>query len=285
MLSYAECQRLMRSARAPERGKPLQNNTRLYERHGAHAPGGTYYAVCLHATDVVEIYANGTYGVRHGGWTTNVTRDRIYSYSPLSWHRLESVDGDWYLRVRPSSNDPEPPGGGHAHIGVVQPYPQPSGPLVQGPELQWDYHVREVRRRYARWFELVEHYGSYEAWRAAWRDDRQRVVQANRLWRAWNERNRIPFDGLVRLNAQGYPLWSEVRWARARAAINRRAAIRLRQEEERRAREAAALERFKASIRRRRKPTFEQRAAEVARELAAISDGLKVSVSINDSQE
>jgi hypothetical protein len=275
MLSYQDAQKRYERVRDPNRGTPVQRNTRLIRRDG-------YFAIQLHGTDVVEIYPNGTYGIRHGGWTTNTTRDRIYGFSPLCWDQLQSEAGDWYLRVRGTAADPEPPS--RNYIRVVRPYPEPPEP-IHGPERQYEWHLRSSRQSWETWHAQMKLYGSMDAWRSAWREDRQRVIDANRLWRAWNQRNRIPFDRLVRINGEGYPLWSEVRSVRSAEAARRRAETRNRRALEAAERERRAIERFKASVRRRRKPTFEQRAAEVAVELAAIAEGLKVSVSINDSQE
>lgn len=208
MLSYESARRLLGSARAKSNGKPLENNTRLYERSGSHAPGGTYYAVRFHETDVVEIYSNGTYGIRHGGWRTMSTQARIFTYSPLTWRNI---------------------------LG--------------------------------------------------------RVERANTLHdTSWKLVTRdcgapVPFDGLVRISRDGFPLVSEVRRLRGQMYRARLRETASRHEAARAERERRAIERFKASVRRRRKPTFEQRAAEVAAELAAIAEGLKVSVTINDSSE
>lgn len=91
MLEYREAERLFKTARDPRKGKPLQNNTRLY-----HEPNGEFgdcYEVWLHNTPVVTIYQDGTYVLKTEGWTTVTTKDRINTYGPGNvWQK----DRIWY---------------------------------------------------------------------------------------------------------------------------------------------------------------------------------------------
>jgi hypothetical protein len=398
VLTYSECKKLMASARNPASGKPLENNTRLYEREGAHAPGGTYYAVRFHNTDIVEIYANGTFGIRHGGWTTASTRDRIRSYAPVDWRQLygkvdtQRSDSDgWYLRLRPNAEDPHP--NGHECIKVEVPFPKPPEPAAEpvsedygtcwdgqrvartALEVAFIYEERDLRpndrpkiykdlsaltgarhmlawleqlmparsytgmpverpvttvtdygshayrwqrpdfdhyghgrettkyeqcahckrfqsahsaweaavRRWDFWHAQVETYGSLDAWREARRDDRRDVIAANRARAEWELRNRIDFDGLMRINADGYPLQSEVRAVKAVRYQERMAANRRRRADERRAIEARQLDRFRRGLRRRRKLTFEERARETADMLASIRENIDIANSERES--
>lgn len=104
-MNYSEARALMQRARYPENGKPLENNTRLYQR-------GEDYAVKLHQTDVVTIHADGTYTLKTGGWETMRTREVIFGYAPVTWHNIVSImdDGErtWWIRTRPNVKDPEP---------------------------------------------------------------------------------------------------------------------------------------------------------------------------------
>ena len=75
MLKYKEAQKIFATAKDPEKGKPLQNNTRLFKR-------GEDFAVRLHETDVVTIHPDGTYTLNTGGWETVTTKDRINAYAP-----------------------------------------------------------------------------------------------------------------------------------------------------------------------------------------------------------
>jgi len=74
MLTFQECERLMKSARGGRR--KLANNTYLY-------PVGDGYAVRLHYADVVIIHPNGTYTLDTGGWATVTTKDRLNRFSPV----------------------------------------------------------------------------------------------------------------------------------------------------------------------------------------------------------
>jgi len=75
--SYEDAKSLFKKARFPQRGKPLENNTRLFRR-------GEDYAVRLYSTDVVTYHPDGTLTVRTGGWDTVTTADRVGRYSPIS---------------------------------------------------------------------------------------------------------------------------------------------------------------------------------------------------------
>ena len=87
------------SARSESAGKPIQNNTRLFRR------SDDSIAVKLHAVDVVTINADDTWTLRAGGWHTVTTMQRIRGYSPA---RLFSIRGEWYVRLAPSEDDPQP---------------------------------------------------------------------------------------------------------------------------------------------------------------------------------
>lgn len=98
-LTHKEGQRLMQSARNRAAGKPLQNNTRLFD----HKDGS--FGVVLHGTEVVTVHTDGTYTLRSGGYTTNTTADRIHRYSPA---KQFSEKGEWYVWMKPVDRDPRP---------------------------------------------------------------------------------------------------------------------------------------------------------------------------------
>lgn len=93
MLEFRDAERIFATAKVPENGKPLQNNTRLY--HVAYGEFGECYEVWLHATPVVTIYQDGTYVFKTGGWATMTTRDRINVYGPGTVYQKDRV---WYWR-------------------------------------------------------------------------------------------------------------------------------------------------------------------------------------------
>src|SRR3954447_14671927 len=92
----------IRSARNKAYGKPLQNNTRLYERGEGDE---REFGVVLHGTEVVTIRSDDTYVLRAGGYHTVTTMDRIRGYSPA---KLFSVKGEFYLWLKPVERDPKP---------------------------------------------------------------------------------------------------------------------------------------------------------------------------------
>lgn len=114
-LTYSQAKNLMKTARDPANGKPLQYATKLYDR-------GAYMAVQHHATDIVKIMPNGTFELSCGGHTHHkgnsnrpsvTTWARMTSYSPISWGTTlvtRDSDGDTELRVyaRAKASDPEP---------------------------------------------------------------------------------------------------------------------------------------------------------------------------------
>jgi hypothetical protein len=101
-ISHKDGQRLMQSARNRAAGKPLANNTRMFD----HTDGS--FGIVFHNTEIVTIHPNGTYTLRNGGWNSPTTIERIRSYAPVTWQRLISEKGDWFVRLRPRAKDPRP---------------------------------------------------------------------------------------------------------------------------------------------------------------------------------
>lgn len=121
MLTYSEAQALMESARDQSRGKPLANNTRLYNRGPrllrrkkdgtpVYEKGDTF-AVELHCTDVVEIHPDGTYTLNTGGWDAVTTWQRINQYTPHhGGQRIydRKLGGGKRFLLGPNPDDPAP---------------------------------------------------------------------------------------------------------------------------------------------------------------------------------
>lgn len=91
MLEYRDAERLFATARNPQNGKPLQNNTRLF--HNVYGEYGECYEVWLHATPVVAIYKDGSYVLKTNGWTTVTTKDRLNTYAPGMVFQSDRI---WY---------------------------------------------------------------------------------------------------------------------------------------------------------------------------------------------
>src|SRR4051812_13859814 len=100
MMTHHEAQAEMQRARNANKGRKLQNNTRLFQR-------GDSYAVRLHNTDVIIFNSDGTYTLRAGGYHTVTTLDRIRTYAPVN-HTLISEHGEWFVRLEPDPADPSP---------------------------------------------------------------------------------------------------------------------------------------------------------------------------------
>lgn len=96
MQSFQDAAELLATARRPDAGKPLCNNTRLYKR-------GDNYAVALHKTDVVTYRPDGAVVLDSGTWQTVTTKERINSYSPAN---LWQSKGVWYVDWGVDTNEP-----------------------------------------------------------------------------------------------------------------------------------------------------------------------------------
>ena len=68
-MNYWQAQRLMATARWPHKGKPIGNNTRLYDNDG-------YYTIRLHNNVIMEIYPDGFIPL-DAGWQTVTTKARL----------------------------------------------------------------------------------------------------------------------------------------------------------------------------------------------------------------
>lgn len=394
MLTYNEARLLMESARNKANGKPLQNNTRLFEKkRRVGEREETYYTVRFHSTDIVEIYPNGTYGVRTNGWETITTAQRIRDYSPLGWGSpgvllaYMADDKDWLIRFRPRASDPYPDD--HLHIEVPKPARRPPEPgpaprsedfgecwaghrvsttewierttfyprdlrpndrpyfpgysagpdpgkqptraravltFIDAVESGYGLHVRRLHttvtdyisdypwrhptpgigrflkqcqhcldlhaatqkwdravKRMSYYTSNVELYGSEDAWRAEWRDDRRLVIDANKRRSAWSERNHMPLTGLIHINRDGYPLVSEERWHRSRAYARRCSDNRLRREQLKREAYERQLERFRRGLQRKRRRGFIELAAETAIGLQSIRERIGAAPTTNES--
>lgn len=92
---FGDLLEIFETARFPERGKPLQNNTRLY-RYGEDT-----LAVRLHNTDVVTLDRmddqNVAVTLDTGGWRTVTTKSRMNEWAPgrvmITQHNYV-----WYVR-------------------------------------------------------------------------------------------------------------------------------------------------------------------------------------------
>lgn len=89
--TYEWARKELASARCPKLGKPIANNTRIFDR------GNGVLAVQFHATDVATYYPNGDVEVSNGGWYTRTTAERLSEFSPI---RVHTVRGEWFFHWR-----------------------------------------------------------------------------------------------------------------------------------------------------------------------------------------
>lgn len=86
LLTYEECERLMDTARSRDKGKPLANNTRLFDR-------GDCFALRLHNTDIMFVHPDG-WTLSAGRWQTVTTKQRLNDWGPI---RIYQRDFAWYV--------------------------------------------------------------------------------------------------------------------------------------------------------------------------------------------
>lgn len=100
VLTFEEAEDLFENhTQNQDKGKPLQNETRLFKREDKTHPvtgDDTYaYAIKLYKTDVVTIYEGDYYELKTGGWETQTTRRRFGHHTPA---RVFVDNGIQYIR-------------------------------------------------------------------------------------------------------------------------------------------------------------------------------------------
>ena len=149
-VSWLWARDMMASARSPHKGKPLANNTRLYDRghralynkdgsrkkdsHGRFKhEDEPSYAVQFHATDVVTIHPDGTFEVNTGGWNTVTTWQRIHQYVHMKqiYDRVLWESHGRMIMLEPNLDDPEPD---DEYRNIIPPVFKAHDP---GPEPVW----------------------------------------------------------------------------------------------------------------------------------------------------
>lgn len=94
LLTCDRCKKLMSTARNKDAGKPIANNTRLYEENGDE------YTVYLHGNLIMRITKRGwTY--YDGGYRTLTTKTRLNEYGP---NLVYQKNWEWYV-VRPDGEN------------------------------------------------------------------------------------------------------------------------------------------------------------------------------------
>lgn len=86
LLTYENCKATMDTARNRDNGKPMANNTRLFDR-------GDHFALRLHNTDIIRVFPDG-WVLSAGGWTTVTTKQRLNDWGPVG---ITQRDWTWYV--------------------------------------------------------------------------------------------------------------------------------------------------------------------------------------------
>lgn len=88
-LDYDKASELAMKARDHHKGYKMENNTRLINM-------GSHFSVRLHRTNVVDLYHDGSYVIRTGGWYSVTTKNRINKYTPQNVYVYQE-DFEWFI--------------------------------------------------------------------------------------------------------------------------------------------------------------------------------------------
>src|SRR4051812_16051819 len=186
---------MMATARSKADGKPIANNTRLYDN------GDGSYRLRLHNTDIITYNADGTWTLNAQGWKTVTTAERVRAYSPV---HLNIERGEWYVWLEPRENDPRP-----QYVGppIPAPFERPADYEQTDDDNQWhDYRTSyRIAQRQRVYDEMMESFSNNVA---VWRTEREVQFKARKAYlkadAEWVDRNRIPFYDGITVNESGY---------------------------------------------------------------------------------
>lgn len=96
-LTWLWCSDQFKGRNRNKHERPLAKNTRLYDFRGFNLGllPAAHFAVKLHNTYILRIYADGHHTVAVGGWTTVTTKDRLNRYTNAN---IYSANGTWWTR-------------------------------------------------------------------------------------------------------------------------------------------------------------------------------------------
>ncbi len=95
-MNWFAAQRLMTTARNPEKGKPIGNNTRLYFTESTFGDVDDYYSVRLHGNQIMQIYRDRIIPM-DGGWQTVTTKARLNEHLPQGFYVFQK-NFEWFLQ-------------------------------------------------------------------------------------------------------------------------------------------------------------------------------------------
>lgn len=98
-MNWNKAQALMETARDKSKGKPIANNTRLWEIKNPlvlDTGGIGGYEIRLHGNIIMEIFLHHI-ELSDGGWRTVTTKERLNRYLPRGYNVYQK-DWEWYLK-------------------------------------------------------------------------------------------------------------------------------------------------------------------------------------------
>jgi hypothetical protein len=101
-MKWYEAERLMTTARNPEKGKPIGNNTRLYF-YDAGVGHENYYNIRLHGNQIMQIYRDRIVPM-DGGWRTVTTKARLNEHLPQGFYVFQK-DWEWFIQDMNTHSD------------------------------------------------------------------------------------------------------------------------------------------------------------------------------------
>ena len=104
-LTFARCKILMATARNKDNGKPIGNNTRLYEMW--YRGEVSFYTVELHGHEIMQVHPDG-WVIDSCGWRSWTTKARLNRYLPDEYHiRQKKHCSRWWVFSNPNYTDDE----------------------------------------------------------------------------------------------------------------------------------------------------------------------------------
>ena len=104
-MNYEQARETMKSARNPAKGKPIGNNTRLYEIENSlmlDTGGIGGYEIRLHGNVIMRIYRHHV-EPSDAGWRTVTTKARLNEHMPIG--RIHQKDFTWYYTIGDTTYD------------------------------------------------------------------------------------------------------------------------------------------------------------------------------------
>lgn len=118
-MKYNEAAELFATARVPANGKPIANNTRLYQvwAHRYKGPSEICYEIRLHENTIITIFPDNIKWLSSSGWRTVTTKDRLnrfafstqIDYGTWSINRYTLFQRNWKWIIRDRVTDEESP--------------------------------------------------------------------------------------------------------------------------------------------------------------------------------